>query len=114
VEHMTSTLPRVTLEHGLPTILPEVAEWRRNLPRGQPGQGTLPWMIYTDGSAMHPKDVQLRVVGWPIAWQAADGTWACTGCACPEPHSAARAEIVALVEVCMLATRPCDITADCK
>ncbi len=114
VESMTTTLPKVTLEHGLPTFLPEVVEWRNSLPIGAPGRGRLPFMVYTDGSAMHPKDVHLRVAGWSIAWRDEDGTWTSTGGRCPGQQSAARAEIEALVQVCRLASAPCIITSDCK
>ncbi len=82
VESMTSMLPQVTLEHGLPEV-PEVVEWRKSLPPARNGHGRLPRMVYTDGSAMHPKDVHLRVAGWSIAWRD------------PGQQSAARAEIQA-------------------
>ena len=114
VEAMTTTLPKVTLEHGVPTFLPEVVEWRKGLPKRTPGRGRLPRMVYTDGSAMHPRDVHLRVAGWAIAWRDEDGEWTSTGGRCPGQQSAARAEIEALVQVCTLATTPCVIASDCK
>ncbi len=111
---MTSSLPKVTLEHGLPTFLPEVVEWRKNLPKGVPGRGRLPRMVYTDGSAMHPRDIHLRVAGWSIVWRDENGDWTGTGGRCRGQQSAARAEIEALIQVCLLATAPCVITSDCK
>ncbi len=79
---MTSTLPKVTLEHGLPTFLPEVVEWRKNLPKGAPGRGRLPRMVYTDGSAMHPRDRHLRVAGRTIEWRDEKGEWTGNGGRC--------------------------------
>lgn len=107
-------LPKVMLEHRLPTIMQAVVEWRRSLPREKPGQGNVPWMVYTDGFATHPKDVQLRVTGWSIAWQVENGSRASTVGGCPEPHSTAIAEIAALGQVCKFATRPCVIAVECN
>ncbi len=74
----------------------------------------MPRMVYTDGSAMHPRDRHLRVAGWSIVWRDENGDWTGTGGRCRGQQSAARAEIEALIQVCLLATAPCVITSDCK
>ena len=71
-------------------------------------------MVYTDGTAMHPRDVHLRVAGWSIAWRGEDGEWTSTGGRCPGQPSAATTEIEALVHICKLASTPCVITSDGK
>jgi ribonuclease HI len=111
---MKAWLPTCTLEHGLATWLPEVREWRKTLPRQQPPTRAMGKEVYTDGSALHPKDGQLRVAAWAAAWRDDNGQWQVIHGPCPGEHTAARAEIAALVAVCRVTTGKCMITSDCK
>ena len=70
--------------------------------------------MYTDGSALHPKDHQLRVAAWAAVWRDEHGEWQSSAGPCPGEHTPARAEIAALIAVSRAIEGRCMITSDCK
>jgi hypothetical protein len=114
VQKIVEWLPACTLEHGLATWLDETIAWRATLPSQRPVSRRVGRKVYTDGSALHPKDGQLRVAAWAAVWRGPNGEWQHMAGPCPGEHTAARAEVAAVVEVCTMATEWCSITSDCK
>ena len=81
------TMAALTVEFGLCTWLLEVRAWWRSLVVTRPGIQRVLGAVYTDGSALFPKDPQIRVASWSVVWRTSDGVWhAASGICTPPSH----------------------------
>ena len=94
-------LPEVSWAMGLPTILPEVAQWGREVPESEPGPRQLnATVVYTDASGFEGRDRQLRVVAWAAVWQqAGQQGWQVVQGTCRQGASVAQGELEAVLWV---------------
>ncbi len=60
------TMVVLTAEFGLCTWLPEVRAWWKAMVVTRPDFQRVLGAVYTDGSALFPKDVQIRVANWSV------------------------------------------------
>jgi hypothetical protein len=109
-----NTMAALTAEFGLCTWLPEVRAWWRTLVVTRPDSQRVHGAVSTDGSALFPKDPQIRVASWSVVWRTRDGVWHEASGTCTPPHSAARGEVEALLHVCLWAVGECRVMVDCE
>ena len=98
-EAVMEALPAIARTHGLLPLDPDLKASAQAAERAGCFPPTRPVArrLWSDGSAVHPKDPWLRQAGWAVVWQLPDGSYAYQRGQAPGRQTVGRAELAAAV-----------------